>query len=212
MKNIFPFSVFEGYDDLQRSSFTDPRDGQTYSTIIVKSLGVEWFAQNLNYDLSYKLSTFVTDLFDIDQDPSVSYDNEENNRKDHGLLYTFDGAQDACPEGWQIPTRNDWVGLFTRLTGLPPHLRKMADDEKIFPVLTDPDKFNFGFDGGCEDPHNTRRREKFRFMHLGDRGYYWSSTKGSLGNGGAVFSFNGDDRYFAEVVLYGMFSARPMKK
>lgn len=46
---------------------------------------------------------------------------ERNNggySKRYGLLYSLDGARKACPEGWRIPTDEDWKTL-ERTLGMP---------------------------------------------------------------------------------------------
>ena len=72
--------------------FTDPRDEQTYQTI--ELLGKTWLAENLNYDLG-------EDCWFYDNDP-------ENGRK-YGRLYTWEAAKKACLPGWRLPTHEDSV-------------------------------------------------------------------------------------------------------
>ena len=68
-------------------TFTDLRDGQTYKTISFKNAltgtTVTWMAENLNYKVP----------------GSYAYDNKESNRKELGLLYTWEAANKACPSG-----------------------------------------------------------------------------------------------------------------
>ncbi|MCQ2103061.1 MAG: TonB family protein [Fibrobacter sp.] len=64
----------------------DCRDGKTYST--VKKGERVWMAENLNYATRY----------------SICYDNNQNYCDSYGRLYTWSDAQDACPEGYRIPT------------------------------------------------------------------------------------------------------------
>jgi len=73
--------------------FTDPRDNQTYHTVVIGEQ--EWFAQNLNYEI----------------DNSWCYDNDSINCHDYGRLYTWVAAKFACPFGWHLPTDDDWKQL-----------------------------------------------------------------------------------------------------
>ena len=87
------------------SSFTDLRDGQTYKTISFKNASTgttfTWMAQNLNYKVP----------------ESYAYDNDENNRKVLGLLYTWEAAKKACPDGWHLATDSEWSLLVSQFGG-----------------------------------------------------------------------------------------------
>jgi uncharacterized protein (TIGR02145 family) len=71
---------------------TDSRDGNVYYYMSVGNL--LWFKQNLAYDGS-----------------GVSYDNAAAMTKIFGKYYTWNEARTACPDGWRLPTENDWVDL-----------------------------------------------------------------------------------------------------
>lgn len=81
------------------STFTDPRDGQTYN--IVQIGNQTWFAENLNYQTSN----------------SWCYDDLSSNCDTYGRLYTWDAAQTACPNGWHLPSENEWSELINYLGG-----------------------------------------------------------------------------------------------
>ena len=80
-------------------SFTDPRDGQSYD--VVKIGGLTWFAENLN---------FMTE-------GSVCPEGDSRNCDKYGRLYTWDDAQAACPEGWNLPDSADFALLITEAGG-----------------------------------------------------------------------------------------------
>ena len=86
-------------------TFTDSRDGQTYKTISFKNAltgtAVTWMAQNLNYKVP----------------GSYAYDDKESNRKELGLLYTWEAANKACPNGWHLATDSEWSMLVTKFGG-----------------------------------------------------------------------------------------------
>lgn len=88
------------------ATFTDPRDGQPYKTIsFIESItgkSITWMAQNLNYKV----------------EGSYAYDDNENNRKELGLLYTWKAAKKNCPNGWHLPTDSEWAMLVNQFGGL----------------------------------------------------------------------------------------------
>lgn len=73
--------------------FTDPRDNETYS--VVKIGAQIWMAENFRFA--------SRDSFSIN-------DNDDND-KFYGRLYTWEEAMELAPEGWHLPTIDDWKRL-----------------------------------------------------------------------------------------------------
>ena len=74
---------------VQGLKMTDTRDNQTYNLIQV---GTKlWMAQDINYAIAN----------------SECYNESDANCATNGRLYTFNGAQKACPTGWRLPNREE---------------------------------------------------------------------------------------------------------
>ncbi len=88
-----------------QGTFVDARDGKEYQYIHVG--GLDWSVENLSYDLN-------------DQDLACVYQNVDDYQKGdystvnaakYGMLYSYEGALQAIPDGWRLPTDADWKAL-----------------------------------------------------------------------------------------------------
>lgn len=164
-------------------SIMDARDNQWYH--IVKIGNLEWFAENLNWDgagSSYAKSEAAADVFGRyytwqDATGGVSAD---------GLAA---GVQGVCPEGWSIPTNEDWLDLAHAVYGhkevvFEQKWENMAQDlmgeiyfngAKFWPYSPDVTPTNkFGWNalpvGCCFDNYS-------QFKNMKDYGMWWSCTQ-----------------------------------
>ncbi|MDA3892715.1 MAG: FISUMP domain-containing protein [Salinivirgaceae bacterium] len=99
--------------------FISDYDGNTYR---IATIGPQtWMAENLkvtHYPNGKEIKLVSNDsiwvsLADNDTDKAYSvYNNNANGEKDaYGALYTYSAAKDVCPDGWHLPSDEEWVKL-----------------------------------------------------------------------------------------------------
>ena len=85
-------------------TYTDQRDEQTYS--VVKIGDQVWLGQNFNLNTNTADST-----------SSWCPEDVAANCETYGRLYTWYVASEMAPEGWRLPTKDDWETLFEEVGG-----------------------------------------------------------------------------------------------
>lgn len=162
---------------------TDPRDGQKYHTTYVDSL--EWFAENLKW-----------------AGAGVCYNGCDILQPVLGRLYTWNeatggeegsglggGPQGACPEGWSIPTAEDWENLgkalnkdvavpfLTNWAGLGQKLTVEAylNGAKLWPISPDNNKLNSVNWNALPAGYSLRSGDIYRDFK--SYGMWWSSAR-----------------------------------
>ena len=127
--------------EIEYGEMTDARDGKKYKTVEIcnedKSICQTWMAENLNYADSVKTVSL--------KGKSWCYDNKDANCDVAGRLYTWAATIDSaalandaenpqtcgyrvectlpatvqgiCPDGWHLPSYEEWQTLFTAVGG-----------------------------------------------------------------------------------------------
>lgn len=156
------------------TTFTDPRDGRIYDIVSIgdqtgkKGSGDQvWFAENLNFAAAAHSSW---------------YDSSSANGVVYGRLYTWSIARVVCPDGWHLPSDEEWKTLEMNL-GMS---KSEADREDTFRGTDEGRKLKsrsswysngngsdiVGFNG---TPAGYGGQNGY-FDFLGLRAYWWSNT------------------------------------
>ncbi len=102
--------------------FIDPRDGNSYKTILIENQC--WMAENLAYLPTINShSEFESEgsagraAYSVRDIPlqSVEQAKQTMEYQYHGVNYNWYAAITACPEGWVLPSDEDWKKLETNL-------------------------------------------------------------------------------------------------
>ena len=155
--------------DISYGEFLDKRDDQVYRTIVISNH--VWTAQNMNYKIESD---------ENDEINSWCYDNEPENCKKFGRLYTWEAAKKVCPEGWHLPTEDEWQELIAehscdivRKDGNPPVYRCAGTTLKAIDSwgngLENTNEYGFSIVAAGIVNSET-------FMNKGITGYLWAST------------------------------------
>lgn len=155
-------------NDLQArlpSSFIDIRNWVIYETIEIN--GEIWMAENLRYNPSKG---------------SYIYDNDPSMEDKYGRLYTWEEALHACPQGWRLPTSEEWQNL-----------EKQFQREGAYYALIKGgiSNFNAVLAGNRNQSGSFDGKEEF--------GNYWSSTQSESNPESAwLFTFVGENKTFTK--------------
>ena len=196
----------------------DAKTEQIYKMVTIAPEGKDysetWMAENLNYKT----------------ENSWCYDDKDENCAKYGRLYTWASAvgktetecgygqkcnlgtgdiRGVCPEGWHLPSQDEWEYLFKAVGGQSTAGAKLKSKTgwEEYSGINNEDTFGFSaLPAGC------RGNCGGKYDNEGDGAFFWSSTEGS-GNNSFYMSL-GYDREFANLYYFNKdlgFSVRCLK-
>jgi len=139
-----------------KGSFTDSRDGKSYETIQIKNK--IWMAENLAYKASGNC---------------WAYNNKASNAKKYGYLYNWETANDVCPDGWRLPSKEDFYELILRYEG-----EKLSKSETYGPKVHE--LLKKGGKSGLDLLKAGRRGQSGDFRGMNKGSFFWTSTEHNL--------------------------------
>jgi len=152
-------------------TFTDTRDGQTYKTV---KIGEQtWMAQNLNYKI---------------KSGSWCYDNKADSCNKYGRLYDWKTATTVCPNGWKLPSREDWDRLVATAGGVKTAGKKLKSKSGWKENGNGTDIYGFSaLPGGS-------RYSGDSFGNAGNYGDWWTATENGADDAYLRYVDYDDDR------------------
>lgn len=157
------------------NSFTDTRDGNIYKTV---QIGKQvWMAENLKFlpsvfgpETGSSTGVYYY-VYDYDG-TSVSAAKATNNYKTYGVLYNWQAAKRACPNGWHLPSDVEWE-LLTDFLGYNAggKLKETGTEHWNNPNYEATNESGFtALPGGGRAPDG-------HFDDIGYYGFWWSATE-----------------------------------
>lgn len=137
-----------------KGTFTDHRDGQIYKMVEINDQC--WMAQNLNY----KTSRY-----------SYCYNEDPVKCNKYGRLYEWEMALTACPDGWHLPSKEEWDAMIEFAGGKSDAGEKLKIGTGWKYSGSGTDEFEFAtipggyMHRGCD------------YRNIGFNAYFWTSTK-----------------------------------
>jgi uncharacterized protein (TIGR02145 family) len=165
-------------------SFIDSRDGQSYNWV---EIGDQvWMSENLNAD-KFRNGDLIphaktreqwTKAGENRQPAWCYYENDQENETPYGKLYNWYAVNDPrglAPEGWRIPSDEDWIRLTDFLGGGSVAGKKMKSTK--FWAYNDGASGNGTNESGFSGIPGGSRYYSGEFDDIGDDGTWWSSTE-----------------------------------
>jgi len=156
-------------------------DGNVYQTVIIGEQ--EWMAENLkvsHYRNGDAIPTGHSNSAwtNLSSGAYAMYNANSSNGETYGYLYNWyavDDSRELAPEGWHIPTDNEWQELVDYLGGSSVaggKLKEAGTSHWNSPNTGATNESGFtAFPGGFRDDFDGR------YLNIGYYGYFWSSTE-----------------------------------
>jgi uncharacterized protein (TIGR02145 family) len=159
---------------------------EDFKTIVIGKQ--EWMSKNLNVDTfrngdpipNAKTNDEWKKAGDRGEPAWCYYDNDPSNGKKYGKLYNWYAVNDPrglAPEGWKIPSDEEWSRLTDFLGGESVAGTKMKSTD--FWADNDGELGNGTNESGFSGLPGGGRTNDGSFFYIGEGGYWWSSTESS---------------------------------
>jgi len=188
--NIYHYRIYAFYNQYQSTKtenlitlkcgypIIDSRDGNEYETVQIGSQC--WMKENLAYLPSVSPSSNGSEtsphyyVYDY-QGTNVSQAKATSNYLTYGVLYNWPASLTACPQGWSLPTDDEWTILTSYLGGDGVAGGKMKEAGTAH--WNSPNTGATNSSGFSGFPGGGRGNSSDSFFSLGSFGHWWSSLE-----------------------------------
>ena len=147
--------------------------------------------------------TWMKENLKYDTEGSYCYKNTATNCDKYGKLYTWDAAKNACPDGWHLPSKEEWEDLFKSIGGIGSAGTTLKDSL----VWNGMDLYGFSALPGGEFISNVSD-----YRYIGDNGAFWTSDAEGKSNAyGVLFATDVNKAVIETHSKNNLFSVRCIK-
>jgi uncharacterized protein (TIGR02145 family) len=157
------------------------KEGNNYRTVVLDNK--TWMAENLRVTKykngeSIETTNSILDISKVSEPKYFwSYNGKDSLSKIYGYLYTWYVIQDprgVCPEGFHVPSDQEWISLINSLDGNIEAGAKMKETDFVHWMKPNANATN---ESGFTALPGGYRDQDGNYYVLGFRGYWWSSKK-----------------------------------
>lgn len=201
---------------IQTGDFVDKRDNNKYKW--VKIGDQTWMAENLRYTNKDIFLTYMEKYSGWENSSQTGefncwcYPKNEESNADLGILYQWEAADMVCPEGWDLPTIEDWQKLKKEITNRDKYFVYEGDLDKRYKYsannLKKESKIKLFIDGYYLYPEKINLF-KFSAIKTGNR-----YSKGKFSGNSSIYWWSKTEADSTHSYRYGMFlnDMSPTKK
>lgn len=172
-------------------------NGNVYKTIVIGNY--EWMAENLRvtrYNTGEKIQEIEDNAIwnSCKSGAYCWYNNIDSNKFYYGALYNWYAVNNGnlCPDGWRVPSDEEWKYLEsfvdTKYKANNPEWNGLMSRGSDVGLKLKA-KIGWNSEGGGTDnynfsalPYGERSSNTGNFHHLGNNGFWWSSTEKDASN------------------------------
>jgi uncharacterized protein (TIGR02145 family) len=190
-------------------SYTDTRDGHTYRTVQIGSQ--TWMADNLAFlpaitspsnSSIHEPYYYVYDYYGEDINKAIT----TNNYKTYGVLYNWQAAMNACPDGWHLPDSIEWENLSENISfsfGNAFHNAKTLAANSLWEKSNNKGDVGYdlssnncsGFSGLPGGYYLKTNYNEGIFQEIEESGFWWSSTTIENSNQPLLFHLSNESSF-----------------